>query len=269
MRSARFSLSARALVVVGALALAGCQDKALIERADALSKEVDALKGKLNTLESDKSALQARLKASEARVKALEETARAAEKKAFVDETANALGVKAGQPLFATFKTSMGDIVVELFWEKTPRTVRNFVELAEGKKAWTDPKTNQSVTKKLYDGTIFHRVIPNFMIQGGDPLGSGMGGPGYKFSDEFVAELKHDAPGTLSMANSGPNTNGSQFFLTEVPTPHLDGRHTVFGRVTSGLELIGQIARVEKGAQDRPKTDVVLKSVVIGRGSKR
>ena len=247
----------------------GCEDKALVARADTLSKEVDGLKGKVNELEGEKAALSQRLAASEKRVKTLEEAAKTAEKKLVIDETAAALGIKPGMPLFATFKTSMGDITVELFWEKAPKTVRNFVELAEGKKPWTDPKTQQQVTKKLYDGTIFHRVIPNFMIQGGDPMGTGMGGPGYKFADEFVADLKHDAAGTLSMANSGPNTNGSQSFLTDVPTPHLDGRHTVFGRAVQGTELIGQIARVEKAAQDRPKTDVVLKTVVIGRGQSK
>jgi len=259
------TLSSIVLVAVSLL-VSGCEDKALVARAESLAKEVDSLKGKINELESEKAAIAQRLSASEKRVKSLEEAARTADKKELIEETAAALGIKPGTPLFATFKTSMGDITVELFWEKVPKTVRNFVELAEGKKPWTDPKTQKQVTTKLYDGTIFHRVIPNFMIQGGDPMGTGMGGPGYKFADEFVADLKHDAPGTLSMANSGPNTNGSQFFITEVPTPHLDGRHTVFGRTISGTELVGQITRVEKAAQDRPKTDVVLKSVVIGRG---
>ncbi|MFZ9888898.1 MAG: peptidylprolyl isomerase [Myxococcota bacterium] len=174
--------------------------------------------------------------------------------------------MKPGEALYATFQTSLGDIVVELYPDKAPKSVANFVGLAEGTKAWTDPKTGKPTNRPLYSGTIFHRVIPDFMIQGGDPLGNGTGGPGYRFEDEFHPALRHDRPGRLSMANSGRNTNGSQFFLTERPTPHLDNRHSIFGQVTEGLELIGKIARVEKGSGDRPVTDVVLKSVLIGRG---
>src|SRR5512147_2549650 len=131
-------------------------------------------------------------------------------------------------PLIATFKTSMGDIVVRLFEDKAPKTVENFVGLATGTKEWTDPKTGGKVKRPLYNGTLFHRVIPGFMIQGGDPLGSGTGGPGYRFADEFSPDLRHNKAGILSMANSGPNTNGSQFFITLAPTPHLDNRHSVF-----------------------------------------
>ncbi|HKA33310.1 MAG TPA: peptidylprolyl isomerase, partial [Candidatus Binatia bacterium] len=139
-------------------------------------------------------------------------------------------------PLYATIKTTMGDIVVHLFDDKAPKTVANFVDLATGKKEWTDPKTGQKTNRPLYNGTIFHRVIPDFMIQGGDPLGNGTGGPGYRFEDEFNADLRHSKPGILSMANSGPNTNGSQFFITVKPTPWLDGRHSVFGEVVKGQE---------------------------------
>ena len=170
------------------------------------------------------------------------------------------------EPLYATLKTSMGIIVVRLFDEKAPKTVENFTGLATGTKEWTDPKTGQKVKRSLYNGTIFHRVIPNFMIQGGDPLGRGTGGPGYKFADEFSPDLKHNKPGIFSMANAGPNTNGSQFFITTVPTPHLDGRHSVFGEVVKGQEVVVAIGNTPRGANDRPLKDVVLEEVVISRG---
>jgi peptidyl-prolyl cis-trans isomerase A (cyclophilin A) len=170
------------------------------------------------------------------------------------------------EPLYATFKTSMGSIVIRLFEDKAPKTVENFVGLATGAKEWTDPATNQKVKRPLYNGTIFHRVIPNFMIQGGDPLGRGTGGPGYRFADEFNPALKHSKPGILSMANSGPNTNGSQFFITHVPTPHLDNRHSVFGEVVQGQDVVVAIGNVPRGAGDRPQKDVVLQEIVISRG---
>ena len=142
----------------------------------------------------------------------------------------------------ATFQTSVGEIVVKLLPEKAPKTVANFVELAEGTKEWKDPKSGQAAKRPLYDGTVFHRVIPDFMIQGGDPLGTGTGGPGYRFEDEIGPDNRFDRPGLLAMANAGPNTNGSQFFITEVPTPHLNRGHTIFGEVTKGAELIRKIA---------------------------
>src|SRR3990172_5230118 len=172
---------------------------------------------------------------------------------------------KVSEPLYATFKTSMGDIVVRLYEDKAPKTVENFVGLATGTKEWTDPKTGQKVKRPLYSGTIFHRVIPNFMIQGGDPLGSGRGGPGYRLNDEFHPDLKHNKPGILSMANAGPNTNGSQFFITTVPTPHLDNRHSVFGEVVKGQEVVVAIGNVPRGPGDRPQKDVVLQEAVISR----
>jgi peptidyl-prolyl cis-trans isomerase A (cyclophilin A) len=171
--------------------------------------------------------------------------------------------VEAPQPLYATFKTSMGDIVVRLHEDKAPNTVANFVGLAQGTKEWTDPRTGEKVKKSLYNGTIFHRVIPGFMIQGGDPLGRGTGGPGFRFADEFHKDLRHNKPGILSMANSGPNTNGSQFFITEKPTPWLDGKHSVFGEVVEGLDVVHAIATADRDANDRPKTDILLRKVTI------
>jgi peptidyl-prolyl cis-trans isomerase A (cyclophilin A) len=176
-------------------------------------------------------------------------------------------GTEKKGPLYATFKTSMGDVVIQLFDDKAPKTVANFVGLASGTKEWTDPKTGEKVKRPLYNGTIFHRVIPGFMIQGGDPLGNGTGGPGYKFEDEFNPDLRHTKGGILSMANAGPNTNGSQFFITLAPTLHLDNRHSVFGEVVKGQEVILGIGNVSRDARDRPIKEVVLKEVVISRGS--
>jgi peptidyl-prolyl cis-trans isomerase A (cyclophilin A) len=159
----------------------------------------------------------------------------------------------------ATFQTSLGEIVVKLLPEKAPKTVANFVGLAEGSKDWKDPRSGQAMKTPLYDGTLFHRVIPDFMIQGGDPLGTGTGGPGYRFEDEIGPDNRFDRPGLLAMANSGPNTNGSQFFITEVPTPHLNRGHTIFGEVVKGGELIPKIARMGNAK-------VELKKLVITRG---
>lgn len=170
-------------------------------------------------------------------------------------------------PLYATLKTSMGDIVIQLFDDKAPKTVANFLDLATGVKEWIDPKTREKVKRPLYNGTIFHRVIPGFMIQGGDPLGNGTGGPGYRFEDEFHPDLKHSKSGILSMANAGPNTNGSQFFITQKPTPWLDGKHSVFGEVVKGQNVVDAIANVPRDLRDRPIKEVVLQEVVITRGS--
>ncbi len=170
------------------------------------------------------------------------------------------------EPLYATLKTGMGVIVIHLFEDKAPKTVENFVGLATGAKEWTDPRTGQKVKQPLYNGTIFHRVIPGFMIQGGDPLGRGTGGPGYRFADEFNPDLRHNKAGILSMANAGPNTNGSQFFITLAPTPHLDNRHSVFGEVVQGQEVVVAIGNAPRGANDRPLKDVVLQEVIISRG---
>src|SRR5690348_4891791 len=167
---------------------------------------------------------------------------------------------------YATFETSEGTIVCRLFEKEAPKTVANFVELAEGKREWTHPKTRKKSKDRLYDGTIFHRVIPEFMIQGGDPEGTGMGGPGYQFEDETKGSPhKFDKAGKLAMANAGPNTNGSQFFITLVPTTWLTGMHTIFGEVIEGQNVAEKIVGVARNPQDKAKKDVVLKSVVIER----
>jgi peptidyl-prolyl cis-trans isomerase A (cyclophilin A) len=165
--------------------------------------------------------------------------------------------------LTATLHTSQGPIVIRLLPDHAPKTVSNFVDLAQGGREWTDPRTRSVTTGRLYDGTIFHRVIPNFMIQGGDPLGTGTGGPGYQFADEFHPDLVFDRPYLLAMANAGPGTNGSQFFITTVPTPHLNRKHTIFGEVIEGQDVVDQISHTATGRNDRPVKDVVLESVVI------
>ena len=167
---------------------------------------------------------------------------------------------------YATFNTNQGSITVRLFESDAPITVKNFLDLAEGKKEWTHPKTREKSTNPLFDGTIFHRVIPNFMIQGGDPTGTGMGDPGYRFQDETKGSPhKFDKPGKLAMANSGPNTNGCQFFITVAPTDWLTGKHTIFGEVVEGQEIADKISKVKTAAQDKPATPVVLESVTIER----
>lgn|SRR5690348_11548187 len=167
--------------------------------------------------------------------------------------------------LYATFETSQGDIVCRLFEKEAPKTVANFVGLADGTKEFTDAKTSQKAKRPFYDNLAFHRVIPKFMIQGGCPLSTGTGGPGYKFEDEFHSSLRHDKPGKLSMANSGPNTNGSQFFITVAATPWLDNRHTIFGEVIEGQDVANAISNVNRDSSDRPRVPVVIKHVKIER----
>lgn len=165
----------------------------------------------------------------------------------------------------ATLHTNMGDIVINLFPNHAPKTVANFVELATGQREWTHPKTGKKSKDNLYDGTVFHRVISGFMIQGGDPAGNGTGGPGYKFADEFHPELVFDRPYLLAMANAGPGTNGSQFFITVAPTTWLNRKHSIFGEVTDAASqaIVDAIAEVETGAQDRPKSEVRINSVTV------
>jgi peptidyl-prolyl cis-trans isomerase A (cyclophilin A) len=171
------------------------------------------------------------------------------------------------EQLTATLHTSAGDIALQLFPDHAPKTVRNFVELAEGTREWTDPSTGQTTTTPLYNGTVFHRVIAGFMIQGGDPLGNGSGSPGYRFGDEIHPDLSFNRPYLLAMANAGPGTNGSQFFVTVGKTDWLNGKHTIFGEVLDeqSRKVVDQIANAPTGANDRPREDVVVSSVTITR----
>ena len=166
---------------------------------------------------------------------------------------------------YATLHTNHGDIRIELFADQSPKTVTNFVTLADGSREWTDPRTRAVKNTPLYDGTVFHRIISGFMIQGGDPLGTGTGGPGYKVADEFHPELTFDRPYLLAMANSGPATNGSQFFITLAPTTWLNFKHTIFGEVADAESraVVDAIGAVPTGAQDRPKADVVIERVSV------
>ena len=171
----------------------------------------------------------------------------------------------AGDDLLATFKTTMGEIRCRLFYKEAPKTVANFAGLAAGNKPFTDPKTGSQVKRPFYDGLLFHRVIPNFMIQGGDPLGNGTGNPGFSIPDEFAPSLRHDRGGLLSMANAGPNTGGSQFFLTEKATPWLDGKHAIFGECKD-VDRVKQIARVPTEPGDRPVEPVVIQKLTVSWG---
>jgi peptidyl-prolyl cis-trans isomerase A (cyclophilin A) len=182
------------------------------------------------------------------------------------EATFPAINIPGTGQLYARFVTSMGNIVIKLEEHRAPNTVKNFVGLAVGTQEWKDPRTGE--TKKgvpYYDGTVFHRVIPDFMIQGGDPLGQGTGGPGYKFKDEFHPELRHTTAGVLSMANAGPGTNGSQFFICEKATPWLDNKHSVFGTCVAGVDVISKVTHSPRGANDRPKQEIVLQKLEIFR----
>lgn len=166
----------------------------------------------------------------------------------------------------AEFNTNHGSFKIRLFHKEAPKTCQNFIDLAEGTEEWTHPKTGAKKSGvPYYDGLVFHRIIEGFMIQGGCPRGDGRGGPGYKFADEFHPGLRHDEAGVLSMANAGPNTNGSQFFITLGPTPHLDNRHAVFGKVVEGMDVVAAIGKVQTGSGDRPVKPVVIESLTITR----
>jgi len=168
--------------------------------------------------------------------------------------------------LYAHFMTSEGNFTARLFEDEAPKTVANFTGLADGSKEWTDPRTGKKTHDKYFDGTVFHRVIADFMIQGGDPLGQGTGGPGYTFADEFSPKLRHDRPGLLSMANRGPNTGGGQFFITLVPTPWLDNKHAIFGEIAEGMDVVEAIGRTPTSKPgDRPVKPITIQSVTIER----
>ena len=164
-----------------------------------------------------------------------------------------------------TLETTEGDITLELFEQRAPRTVENFLGLATGDIEWSDPETGETRTDSLYEGTIFHRIIGDFMIQGGDPEGTGQGGPGYTFDDEFHEDLNHDKAGILSMANRGPDTNGSQFFITLGAQPHLDGKHAVFGHVVDGMDVVEEIGSLPTGRNDQPREEVKIERVTVDR----
>lgn len=248
----------RILLLLLASSLVGCTAQ-LKEEMNDLEDQLEALQAELSRVQTDRDRLLVKVEDLE------QDLANHA--------LAEAAGLDPSQELWAKLDTSMGDILCRLAPDKAPATVASFVGLAEGSKRWTDPKTGRATDQPLYDGTIFHRVLPGFMIQGGDPLGTGKGEPGFRIDDEFHPKLRHQ-PGALSMANSGPNTGGSQFFITEVAAHHLDGRHSVFGSCEP-ISLIRDIARVPVQAPggpgeeaSRPAQDVVLEKVTIHRGSK-
>ena len=233
------------------LSLSGCKDQSLIDQNAHLTQRVADLERANKRLESDNEAMTAK-------VKAAEREAEKARKAGLFQK----LGLHGEQKLHATFVTSLGTIECTLRHEQTPETVLNFVQLAKGDKEWTDPRTDKASTAPLYDGTRFHRVIPDFMIQGGDPLGKGIGGPGYQFEDEVGDFSLFDHPGILAMANSGPDTNGSQFFITEGTPDYLNGKHTIFGDCEN-LDVVKKITHTERDREDKPLSDVVLKTVKI------
>jgi peptidyl-prolyl cis-trans isomerase A (cyclophilin A) len=225
-----------------------------------LVEERDKLKQRVGDLEREKARLEKEADALHAEVRRMKDEVKKQEAKGQL----SSVNIKPGQSVAAVFDTSQGAVECTLFPDAAPLTVANFVGLAEGTKEWTDP-SGQKVKKPLYNGTIFHRVIPNFMIQGGDPQGNGTGGPGYEFGDETSNGKTFDQPGLLAMANRGPDTNGSQFFITDRETPHhLDGKHTIFGQCAN-LDVVQRIADVPKLPGDKPVTDVVLRSVRILR----
>lgn len=233
------------------LTLLACKDQATIDENEKLKQRVGDLERANGRLEKDNESLKVRL-----------ESAASAAEEAASGERLGSLGIKPGQKLLATFVTSEGTIHCTLRPKQAPETVLNFVQLAKGEKEWTNPKTGEKSKAPLYNGTIFHRVIPDFMIQGGDPLGNGTGGPGYEFADEVGDFTTFDHTGILAMANAGPDTNGSQFFITEGTPTHLNGKHSIFGDCED-LDVVAKIARVPAGRNDRPAKDVVLERVEI------
>jgi len=227
-----------------------------------LKQEAEELRTQVNRLTEENRGLKKDVDTRDAELTRLRLEAR--------EREAALIGARIGltdpsQTLFATLETNNGDITLELFWKEAPNTVQNFVTLAEGTRKWRDPKSGAQVSRPLYDGLTFHRIIPDFMIQGGDPLGNGTGGPGYSFPDEFSPNLGHNKPGILSMANAGPDTNGSQFFITLAPKPDLDQKHSVFGQVVEGMDVVRAIAVLPRDKEDKPEEPVVIKHVRIER----
>lgn len=232
----------------------GCNNTELEAKNADLTKQVANLETEKARLERENDALHAEVR------KAREASATSKKK-----EARSALGLADGQKLLARVETNKGDINCELWPDVAPLTVLNFVQLAEGSREWTDPETRQKVLRPLYNGTIFHRVMAKFMIQGGDPKGNGTGGPGYTFEDETSPDVTFSEPGLLAMANSGPATNGSQFFITDRSKPsHLNGKHTIFGKC-GDLDVVEKIATVETDKRNKPLEDVVIKQVVVTR----
>jgi len=226
-----------------------------------LLAEKERLEVRVADLEKENARLEREAEVQKKRLEDLEKQAKSAQDEGIWE----LLGVKKDGALSATIQTTMGDIHCELWPKVAPNTVLNFVQLAEGTKEWEDPRTGKKVKQPLYDGTVFHRVIPGFMIQGGDPLGKGTGGPGYRFADETSASVTFDRKGLLAMANSGPDTNGSQFFITDSLPTHLNGKHTIFGDCSKDLKVVSAIAQVDRDARDKPNTAVVMKKVTIVR----
>ena len=226
----------------------------LLAERDELRAQVDDLDQLVQQTEAERDAWKSRAESLRGRLD--EQRTR---------ETYVRLGLEAGDALTATLETNHGDLSCALWPDKAPVAVLNFVELAEGTRAWRDPRTGLEVERRFYDGLTFHRVIPRFVIQGGDPLANGTGGPGYKFEDEIVPGAVFDRPGLLAMANAGPDTNGSQFFVTEGAVPTLNGKHTIFGECDE-IDVIKEIARVEADANDKPLSPVTLRRVTITRG---
>ena len=255
------------------LALVGCGSADMEAERDALQERVGTLERELNQVAQQKEALDRRVTSLQSQLNSQQsdlqsEMERLQEELSSLNrgEMFRRMGIAQGDSLKAVIKTTMGEIECTLFPTESPRTVMNFVTLAEGSRPWLDPRTREMTNRPLYADVIFHRVIPGFMIQGGDPQGNGMGGPGYKFADETDNGLGFDREGLLAMANSGPNTNGSQFFITEgdrLPT-HLNGRHTIFGECKN-LDVVKTIARVQTNRRSKPLKDVVIESIEIQR----
>jgi len=256
------------------LALVACSDKDVAAERDALTEQVGTLEKKLETTTKQKEALDRRVMALQSQLQS-QQSDRKAESDRLQAELENLtrkeifrrLEISESGKISAVLHTSLGDLECKLFPQEAPKTVLNFVSLAEGSRSWLDPRTREYTDRALYDGVIFHRVIPGFMIQGGDPLGNGMGGPGYTFDDETDNGLGFSKEGLLAMANSGPNTNGSQFFITEgkrLPD-HLNGKHTVFGDCSGSMDVVKTISKTKTSRRNKPVTDVQIERIEIRR----